>query len=367
MQNNLYYMQQALEESKKAQVISSPNPAVGAVIVRNNKIVGRGFTQSFGKEHAEVMAIRNCRQNPAGAALFVTLEPCSYHGKTPPCTDLIISKGIKEVYVGLKDPNPLVNGAGIKKLQQAGIKVITGLAGKAIEEQLQWYIKYCKNNIPYVILKTGMSLDSKITDRKGKSRWITSDKARQASQQLREINDGVIVGINTIIKDDPCLSYRGGKKKRFNRIILDTHLRIPLKSKVLKTVKNHKTLIATSLKTSLRKIKKLIDLKDVEILFIRVDNDRIVLEDLLMELGKRGIAKIIVEGGGLVNYSFLKQDLVDRLCFFIAPRIIGGDFSKSLIGSEGFLLPDARNVKRGQFQDFKDYFVFKGYMHYYKA
>jgi len=362
-----YYLLKALIEARKAEPTCSPNPAVGAIIVKNNQIIGSGFTQSPGRPHAEVAAINKCKINPENATMYVTLEPCSHYGKTPPCVDLIISKKVKRVVIGIKDPNPLVNGKGIKKLKQVGIEVKTGVLKDKIIEQLQWYLKYIKTSVPYITLKAGISIDGKITDYKENSKWISSENARLFSQKLREINDGIIVGINTVLKDNPQLTYRGKIKKRFYRIILDTYLKIPLNANVLKYKENHKTIIVTSSFASQKKIKNLIK-KDIEVLITKTRNRMIDLKALLKKLGEIGIARLIVEGGGTVNYSFLEENLVDKLVLFIAPKIIGGNKSKNFVDGKGFRLNESIEIKNGRYYNLiSDNFIFKGYINYYKG
>lgn len=362
-----HYLLKALIEARKAEPICSPNPAVGAIIVKNNKIIGRGFTQPAGKSHAEVVAINRCKINPENAIMYVTLEPCSHYGKTPPCTDLLILRKIKRVVIGIKDPNSLVNGRGIRKLKQAGIEVKVGLLKDKIIKQMQWYLKYIKTSFPYITLKAGMSIDGKITDYKENSKWISSENARLFSQRLREVNDGIIVGINTIIKDNPHLTYRGEIKKRFYRIILDTYLKIPLNANVLKYRENHKTIIATSSFASVKKVKTLLK-KDIEVMIVKTENGLIDLKAFLKKIGEMGIARLIVEGGGTVNYSFLKGNLIDKLMLFIAPKIIGGNKSKNFVDGKGFRLNESIEVKKGRYYNLiSDNFIFEGYINYYKG
>lgn len=368
MEKDEFYLYQALIESRKALPLSSPNPSVGAIIVKNNKIIGKGFTQKYGGPHAEVVAIKNCNSDPKDSTLYVTLEPCSHFGKTPPCTDLIISKKIKRVVIGIKDPNPIVNGKGIKILKSNGIEVKFNILKEKVEEELQWYIKNIKTSLPYVTLKTGMSLDGKITDYKGNSKWITSEKAREFSQKLREINDAILVGINTILKDNPFLTYRGKIDKNFYRIVLDTFLKIPLNSNVLNIVKNHKTIIVTANNKNKTKIKELTR-KGALLLFIdKKEKDKINLKSLLIELKKLGIAKLLVEGGSEVNFSFVNENLVDKIILFISPIILGGKTSKTFVEGKGLELNKALKILKGRYYNFiMDNFVFEGYINYYKA
>ncbi len=370
MNRHEYFMMQALIEGRKALGHSSPNPNVGAVIVKNNRIIGRGHTQIPGQEHAEVMAIKNAGTQVHGSSLYVTLEPCSHFGKTPPCTDYIIKNNIKEVYMGIKDPNPIVCGCGMKQLRDYNIRVREGVLREKIMNEFQWYLKYTKLKLPFVTLKSGISLDGNITDYNQNSKWITSQEARDYAHQWREINDGIIVGINTIIKDNPILAYQGKNKRKqfFYRIILDTDLKIDVQAKVLKPVKNHYTIIGVGKHIKIKeKLMQLKRMKGVEILYCETKNNRIDLNFLLRRLGEKGITKVIVEGGAEVNYHFLKEDLVDKIILFVSPKILGGQKSKNFIGGDGFLLKNNINIKDGRWYNYiLDNFIFEGNIHVYR-
>ncbi|MBC7189335.1 bifunctional diaminohydroxyphosphoribosylaminopyrimidine deaminase/5-amino-6-(5-phosphoribosylamino)uracil reductase RibD, partial [Candidatus Aerophobetes bacterium] len=241
------YMRLALSLARKGEGKVSPNPMVGAVLIKNGKIVGKGYHRYFGGPHAEVEAIEDAGKKAKGSSLFVTLEPCCHFGKTPPCTDAIIKSGIKEVFVATIDPNPLNEGKGIRVLKKAGIKVEVGICEKEARELNRWFFKFIKENIPYVIVKSAASLDGKIATFRGDSKWITSEKARRWGKNLRFYADAILVGINTVIKDDPQL-LPPKKKERFFRLILDTHLNIPLKAKVLENQDISPTLVFTGKK-----------------------------------------------------------------------------------------------------------------------
>ncbi len=366
MNKDEYYMNLALLESKKARINSSPNPDVGAIIVKNNRIISKGYTQAFGGAHAEVDAINKVPDSLLrGSTMYVTLEPCSHYGKTPPCTDLIIRKKIKRVVIGMIDPNPVVCGNGISKLKQNGIDVTYGVLENKIVDNLQWFIKYIKKKLPYVTLKSGISLDGKITDYKDNSQWITSESARKLSQKLREVNDAILVGINTVLKDNPSLTYRGTKKKnRFIRIIMDSYLKIPPKAKVLKKVPDHKTIIITSERNyNNPKIKKF---KDIDFIYVEERNGYLNLKETLKEIRKLNIGKIIIEGGAEINFSFLKDNLVDKINLFVAPKIIGGKESKSFVGGMGFTLQKSIKIKKGHFINYAiDNYIYEGVINYY--
>lgn len=362
-----YYMLQALIESRKARSFSSPNPNVGALLVKNNRIISKGHTQRYGCDHAEVIAIKKAKEPIKGSTLYVTLEPCSHHGKTPPCTEKIINNKIKEVVIGLKDPHPIVQGKGIQLLKKNNIKVTVNILKEKITEELQWYLKTVYKKSPYITLKAGISLDGKIADYKRNTKWITSKQTRQYSQILREENDGILVGINTICHDNPLLSYRGKKKKNiFYRIILDSKFRIDPKAKVLKPVPNHRTLLVIGDKNyNQKRIKKITD-QGTEVLTVPLKNNLIDLKKLLPTLYKRNIAKLLIEGGSHIHYSFLNENCIDKIMLFIAPMLLGGEKSLGWIGSHGFALNKHKKIEKGNFLNIlKDNYIYEGYLKQY--
>ncbi len=367
MKDDEYFMRLALHESRKARAISSPNPNVGAVIVKNNRVISAGFTSNYGGPHAEVVAIKNSPVPVKNATMYVTLEPCSHFGKTPPCADLIIKHKFKRVVIGIKDVNPVVCGNGIKKLKKAGIEVKTGVLKKQIENELQWFIKYISKKTVYITLKSGVSLDGKITDYKGASKWITSNESLKLSQKLREENDGIIAGINTVLKDNPNLTYRGRRNKSiFYRIIFDSSLKIPLSANVLKPVKNHKTVIITS-KNMLNTPKaEKIRNDDVIVIDVPSSNGLLSVTETVKKLYKMKISKLILEGGAELNYSFLKAGIVDKIILFIAPVLLGGKSSKGFIGGQGFNLLNSVKVYNGRFiNEANNDFIFEGVINRY--
>ncbi len=315
----MVYMQRALELARRAVAISSPNPPVGAVIVKDGEIVGEGYTLSPGKSHAEVIAIKQAGYRANGSALYTTLEPCCHFGKTPPCTGQIIDSGIKEVHIAFVDPNPLVDGKGIQELKDAGIKIYLDEYSDQVSEIIEAYVKFMQSGEPFVVAKFAMSLDGKISTRSGQSKWITSEESRHVSRTLRSIVDGVLVGIGTVLQDDPMLTVRdqGGNSvdRQPLRIILDSSARIPLSSNMLKQPGS--TLIATSdpsVETESR-IKNLREM-GVEIVSIPGEDGLVDLVELMKILGQRGILSIMVEGGSRVLGSFFDLDLVDKIPLF---------------------------------------------------
>jgi diaminohydroxyphosphoribosylaminopyrimidine deaminase/5-amino-6-(5-phosphoribosylamino)uracil reductase len=307
---------------------------VGAVIVKDGEIIGEGYHECYGEAHAERNAVKNAIKPVEGSTIYVTLEPCAHYGKTPPCADLIIEKKIKKVVIGMLDPNSLVAGKSIKKLKEHGIEVIVGVKEEECKKINEIFIKYITSKIPFVILKSGMSLDGKIATYTGKSKWITSEESRQDSQDLRNRVHSIMVGVNTIIADDPELTCRINHDKKLLRIIVDTNLRIPMDSKVILN-KDKLTVVATSVNSNEKKKQELRDL-GIKVIEVSEKKNKVDLRELMKALGNEGIDSILIEGGGTLNFSALEERLVNKVIFYIAPKIIGGEKSKSCIAGTGF-------------------------------
>jgi diaminohydroxyphosphoribosylaminopyrimidine deaminase/5-amino-6-(5-phosphoribosylamino)uracil reductase len=329
-------MKRAIELAKKGKGYTNPNPMVGAVIVKDDQSIGEGYHEKYGEAHAEVNAFNNCIVNPEGATMYVTLEPCAHHGNTPPCADKIVEKKIKKVVIGLVDPNPLVNHKGIEILKNAGIQVITGILSEEIKEMNEIFYHFIQKKTPYVIMKTAMSLDGKIATKNGDSKWISNEKARYFGHELRHEVSGILVGINTVLADDPSLTTRlkDKKGKDPHRVILDSTLKIPLDSKILKLTSKAKTFIATTEKASKEKIARL-ESFGIHVILTQSKNNQVDLQSLMKILGSYNIDSLLIEGGGTVNFSFLKNNLVHKIYTFIAPMIIGGSEAKSPVSGEG--------------------------------
>ena len=323
MQRNNIFMKEALNLARKADGRTSPNPMVGAVVVKNGRVLGRGYHRKAGGPHAEITALKEAKKKAAGSDLYVNLEPCDHFGKTPPCTDAIISSGVKNVIVGMRDPNPLNNGRGIRRLKKHGVKVTENILKKESEELNRAFIKFVTTGIPYVSVKVAQSLDGKISAGSGDSRWISNEKSRRYVHILRNRVDAVLVGINTALKDDPELTSRltGRVKKQPKKIVVDSQLRISLRSKILKDP--HSVIIATTRKASPSKKNRLKKI-GVDIITTNTAGARVDLKNLMHSLARRGITHVLVEGGGEIVSSFLRKDLVDEIFFFVAPKIIGG-------------------------------------------
>ena len=295
---------------------------VGSVVVKKGEVIAEGYHQKAGEPHAEINALTRAGKKARGATLYLNLEPCSHHGRTSPCVGRIIEAGIKRVVIGMVDPNPLVKGKGIRKLRRAGIEVTTGILKEESRRLKETYIKYITTGLPFIILKMGMSLDGRITSPDG--RWITGQESRKEVHRLRSQVDAILVGRGTVIKDDPQLTTRLVKGKDPARIILDEKAGLPLKSRVITESPAIKTIIVTTKLASKEKIEKL-KAKGVVVLAVKEKNGQIDLKALLKKLGKLKISSLLVEGGARVTTSFLKEGLVDKVMFFVSPKIIGGE------------------------------------------
>ena len=328
-------MRLAIELARKAKGCTSPNPMVGAVIVKDGEIVGRGYHQKAGTPHAEVHAIEDAGEKAKGATIYVSLEPCSHYGRTPPCTQAIINAGLSGVVTAMTDPNPRVNGNGKAILESHGIEVKTGVLEEEARKLNEFFIKYITTGLPFVILKTAMTLDGKIATHSGKSKWITSEESRKRVHQIRNEVDAVMVGIGTVIKDDPSLTTRlsDGNGRDALRIILDSHARIPLDAKVLNQESNAKTIVAVTPSAPEDKIDQI--RQKAEVIIIPERDGRVDIFELMKKLGQMEITSVMIEGGAEVNASALKAGIVDKAMFFVAPKIFGGKDTSSPIGGDG--------------------------------
>lgn len=329
-----YFMKMAINLAKNGKGLVSPNPLVGAVIVKNNKIIGTGFHKEFGGLHAERNAINNCSKNLKGSTLYVNLEPCCHFGKTPPCTDAIIKNQIKKVVIGCKDPNPQVKGKGIEKLIQAGITVIVGILESECLKLNEIFFHFIINKTPFVMMKYAMTMDGKIATSKGKSKWISNQESRNNVHLDRNHYSAIMIGVGTLKKDDPLLTCRIENGKNPIRIICDTNLTTPLTSKIIKTAKSIDTIIATCMKDT-EKHKPYLD-TNCKIIVVPKRNNHVNLDALMNILGTIKIDSIIIEGGGELNFSALNDCIVNKIQTYISPKIFGGKTSKTPIEGIGF-------------------------------
>lgn len=354
-------MKIALELAAKGCGNVCPNPMVGAVIVKNDKIIGQGYHKKCGDFHAEVNAFNNATEDVRGATMYVTLEPCSHQGKTPPCADKIIEKGISKVVIGSLDPNPLVSGKGVKKLLDAGIEVEVGVLKNECLKLNEVFMKYIVSKEPFVVLKAAMSLDGKIATSSGESKWITGEEARKNVHRLRSNLSAIMVGVNTVIKDDPELTSRIENGINPVRIIVDSNLRTPSDSKIIKTADKVKTIIATVSDDS--KKAEVYTKAGVNIIKVKKKNKRVDLKELMIKLGQQNIDSILLEGGSELNFSALEQGIVDKVQFYIAPKIIGGINAKGPVGGIGIAkLSEAYKIENIVAQKIGDDILIEGYI-----
>jgi len=317
------YMKQALKLARKGLGKTSPNPMVGAVIVKDDRIIGQGYHHYFGGKHAEVDALQSARENVAGSTIYVTLEPCCYYGKTPPCTEALIGNKIKRVVIGALDPNPQVNGKGVEILKKHGIKTKVGVLEEECRRLNEPHFKYITTGLPFVTLKFAQTLDGRIATATGKSQWLSSAKFRRLAHKLRATSDAVMVGIETVLADDPQLTVRLVRGRNPTRIILDSRLRIPLKAQVIKSRELAPAIIATTPQADEKNL-SLLRSMGIEVLVVHEDEaGEVDLNQLLKTLGERGISSVLVEGGAGVITSLLRQNLADKVIIAVAPKIMG--------------------------------------------
>ncbi len=354
--DDTFYMKRALELAKKGIGYTNPNPLVGAVIVKDGKIIGEGYHHSYGSAHAEIDAFSSAKQPVQDAVMYVNLEPCSHYGKTPPCVAAIVEKKIRKVVIAMKDPNPLVSGKGIAYLEKHGIEVVTGVLEEEARKLNEIFIKYITTKTPFCLLKTAMTLDGKIAAHTGDSKWITGEASRKAVHELRHRFSAIMVGIQTVLADDPLLTTRLENKKGRNpvRIIVDSRGRIPLETNVLQCDAETSTIIATT-DQIMEKKKEAIEKKGAHVLILPSKDGKVSLKDLMRELGRLQIDSVLLEGGSTLNASALQEGIVDKVMAFIAPKILGGEKAKTPVGGQGkdfvrdaFLLENMRFEKSGE-------------------
>ena len=321
-----FYMQMALDLAERGTGYTSPNPLVGAVVVKDQKVVGRGYHKHFGGAHAEVNALEEAGAKARGATLYVTLEPCNHTGKTPPCTEKILAAGIRRLVVAMGDPNPGVRGGGNDRLRAAGLEVVEDVAHNAAQRQNEFFLKHTRTETPFVILKCAATLDGHIATRTGDAQWVSGPQSRGFVHALRHAVDGILVGVGTVKADDPSLTTRlpegGGCDPK--RIILDTHLSIPLNARVLTQPSDAETILVTGpdvARTARRKVEQ----TGARVLTVPCREGRVDLKALMKKLGAEGLASILVEGGSRVCGSTLRAGIVDKLYFFYAPKLLAGD------------------------------------------
>lgn len=327
-------MLQTINLAKRGTGHTSPNPLVGALIVKNGKIIAKGYHKQAGGDHAEIAALKKAGRKAKDAIMYINLEPCCHHGKTPPCTKAIIKSGIKEIHIAMLDPNPLICGQGKKELTKAGIKVIVGELQNQAKKLNETFCKYITTNQPFITAKWAMSLDGKIATHTGDSKWISNEKSRKLVHKLRQQYDAVMVGVNTIIKDDPKLTVRTKIKKPAHptRIVLDSTGRTPLSAKIFEQPGQ---VILVTTKKIFKKKERLYNKLGAKVIRIKSKNGQIDLTTLTIQLGKQAITSILIEGGNHVITSAVEQNLIDKAYIFIGNKIIGGQQAKTPVAGQG--------------------------------
>lgn len=337
------FMKRAIELAKQGSGWTAPNPLVGAVVVKNGRVIGEGYHRKYGELHAERNALAVCSEDPAGATLYVTLEPCCHYGKTPPCTEIIIEKKIAKVVIGSRDPNPKVAGKGARILREHGIEVVEDYMREACDALNPVFFHYITTKTPYVVLKFAMTLDGKIATRTGASKWITGEAARNHVHQLRGRYAGILAGIGTVLADDPMLNCRIDGAHQPLRIILDSQLRIPMGSRLVRSAKEYPLLIVCNESNRDReegasRIQKLEE-AGAKVWTLPEKNGHPDLNVLMQRLGEEKIDSVLIEGGGTVNEAALKAHIVHHVYAYIAPKIFGGEDAKTPVEGSGIRLP----------------------------
>lgn len=359
MTNHEFYMELALKNAKAMKGQTDPNPLVGSVIVNDNRVVGIGAHLKAGEPHAEIHAIRMAGDKAKGGTIYVTLEPCSHHGRTGPCAEAIVDAGIKTVVIATLDPNPLVSGRGVKILQDAGIEVVIGICEAESRRMNEVFNKFIVRQIPFVTLKSGITLDGKIATVSNSSKWITSGDARHDVHQLRNENMAILVGVNTVIQDDPELTTRIPNGRNPIRVILDSTLKVPFESRVV-TDKQAETWIFTTESHQPDKKKRLEDL-GIKV-FVTKHPTRVDPSEVVEILGKQLVSSVLIEGGGAVNASFVENKLVDKVAIYIAPKLVGGSTAPTFLEGAGIgQMGDAIELSEVSVTNLGKDFKFTGY------
>ena len=357
------YMRRALELAEKGAGWVSPNPLVGAVIVKDEEIIGEGYHERYGQLHAERNALAHCTKSPKGATIYVTLEPCCHHGKQPPCTDALLAAGIRRVVIGSKDPNPLVHGKGIRILREHGVEVTEHVMEKECDAENEVFFHYMQTKLPFVILKYAMTLDGKIATYTGASRWVTGEAARAHVHRMRNRYRAIMVGVGTVLADDPMLTCRlKGTENGANpvRIICDTALRTPLESQIVRTAKEVPTILATCNRQEAMHMPYIE--AGCKILVTPEKDGHVDLSDLMRQLGQLGIDSVILEGGGTLNWSALQAGIVQKVQAYVAPKLFGGTEAKTPVEGQGFQTPaDAVELTRTKITALGSDWLIEGY------
>lgn len=356
MDQDIKFLKETLKLAKKGLGWTNPNPMVGAVIVKQDRIIGKGFHHRVGSAHAEIEALQNCKEDPRGATLYVNLEPCSNHGRTPPCTDAIIKNAIRRVVCATLDPNPKNRSKGLIKLQKAGIEVVVGVLEDEAKKINETFFTFHEKKRPFVAIKFAASLDGKLATATGDSKWITSEKARKYARKLRSKYQAILVGINTVLLDNPHLGVRITGRKDPLRIILDPRLQIPTNADVLRD----KNVMIVALSKAEKRKREMLENKGFTILVF--DKEHITIPELLSRLREKEIISILIEGGGDTLGRFIDSKIIDKVYAFHTPIIIGGKKAVSIGGNGVRTIQQALQLKNTSHRKFGDNFLTVGYI-----
>lgn len=362
--DDIFYMKRALELAARGSGTTSPNPLVGAVIVKNGRIIGEGWHERAGEPHAEINAIKNSTEPVEGATIYVNLEPCSHYGRTPPCAEELVKRKFKRVVAAMEDPNPKVAGRGIRLLRENGIQADVGVCRTEALMLNDIFIKYITKKAPFVLLKAAMTLDGKTATSTGDSKWISGELSREYVHTLRNRYSSILVGVDTVIKDNPELTARlqGIKTRNPVRIIVDSTGRVPPDAKVLDINADKRTIIATTGDIKPEK-RRYLENMGAEIIITEKKDGKVNIRQLMDELYRKGIDSVLVEGGGTVAASFMQEGLADKVAFFIAPVIIGGKFAPTPVMGEGVShIRDGYKLKYPKVSSFGQDVLIEGYI-----
>lgn len=353
--NDSEYMRMALDHAKKGCGFTAPNPMVGAVIVKDGRVIGQGWHEKYGQPHAEPNALADCKESPKGAVMYVTLEPCCHYGKQPPCVNAIIKAGIQRVVIGSSDPNPLVSGKGVQMLREHGIQVTEHVLQDACDQLNEVFFHFIKTKRPFVVMKYAMTMDGKIATYTGDSKWITAEAARNHVQQQRRRYTAIMAGIGTVLADDPLLTCRIPGGKNPVRIICDTALRIPMNSQIVKTAGQVPTVIAAGKNHAGDERQNALEQAGCRVLRIEEANGHVDLRQLMEVLGEEQIDSILLEGGGSLHWSALESGIVQKVLTYIGPKLFGGMSAKTPVEgagiaavAEAFVLKNSKIVPLGE-------------------
>ena len=362
---HIVFMQRALALARQAKGRTSPNPLVGAVIVKDGKVIGEGYHQKAGTPHAEIHALNAAGENAKGATLYTNLEPCCHWGRTPPCTAAVIQAGIAHVYIAEVDPNPSVAGKGIHQLEKVGIHVHVGVCTQEAGELNEVHRKYIQTGMPFVILKTAISLDGKIATTSGESQWITSEASRQRGHEIRDAVDAILVGRGTVARDDPALTTRlqNREGQDATRIVLDSHGRTSADARIFNVESSAGVIVAVTPDAPMENVKAL-EKTGAEVITVPAGHGKVCFKRLMEILGKREITSVLIEGGGEINASAIAAGIVDKVICFVAPKLIGGRNAPGPIGGEGVPnLKDVPHLQRIRITPMPDAdFLIEGYL-----